>query len=165
MCSSMGAVRPSGPLHYLQHLPRAEFPIQLVGRLPHQLWLLLHQLYGLPHLFLMDFGAIRLRNDHGDPELYRAIRFLSFPTLKRLIFTMLALKPSANITVCPTNFAKEAPPMTSSLPCFNLLAQHLPMAHDRGPSPYCSLHIPANLPWGYPFQLRTLNNCSLLDFL
>ena len=29
--------------------PRAEFPIQLMGRLPHQLWGLPHQLCALPH--------------------------------------------------------------------------------------------------------------------
>ena len=61
---------------------------------------------------LMDFGAFRFQNDHVDPELlYHDIIFLSFPTLKRLIFTTQALKSSSNITVCPTNFAKEAPPM------------------------------------------------------
>ena len=37
------------------------------------------------------------------------IIFLSFQILKRVIFTMLALKPSSNITVWPTNFSKESP--------------------------------------------------------
>ena len=92
-------------------MSRAEFPIQLVGRLSHRL--LLHRLACLlSHQFLNDFGALRLRTDGVNPELYH-IRFLSFSTLKRLIFTMLALKPSSDITVFPTNFAKEAPPMDS----------------------------------------------------
>ena len=64
---------------------------------------------------LMDFGDIRLHKGHVDPELYHGIIFLSFPTLKRLIFTMRALNSSSNITVCPTNFAKEAPPMPPML--------------------------------------------------
>ena len=64
---------------------RVEFPIQLVGRLPHQLWLLPHQLHGLPHQFLIEFGAFRLHNDHVDPTLYHGTRFQGLPTLKQII--------------------------------------------------------------------------------
>ena len=46
---------------------RVEFPIQLVGRLPHQVCLLPHQLYGLPHQFSMDFRVFRLQNVHVNP--------------------------------------------------------------------------------------------------
>ena len=48
---------------------RAEFPIQLVGRLPHQLWLLSHQLHGLPHQFSIHFEVFRVLNDHVHPKL------------------------------------------------------------------------------------------------
>ena len=56
-------------IYHVQCPPGAEFPIQLVGRLPHQLWPLPHQLYGLSHQFLIDFGAFRFQNDHVDPEV------------------------------------------------------------------------------------------------
>ena len=55
-------------------LARVEFPIQLVGRLPHQLCLLPHQLYGLPHQFLMNFLVFRLHNVHVNPELSHDLR-------------------------------------------------------------------------------------------
>ena len=38
-------------------------------------------------------------------------KILGFNDIKRPIFIVLAQKPSVNITFCPTNFAKEAPPM------------------------------------------------------
>ena len=53
---------------------RVEFPIQLVGRLPHQLCFLPHQLYCLPHKFSIDFEVFRLRNEHVDPKLCCDIR-------------------------------------------------------------------------------------------
>ena len=59
---------------------RVEFPIQLVGRLP-------QQLYGLPHKFSMDFGVFRLQNVHVNPELCHDVRTQSLSTLKRPIFT------------------------------------------------------------------------------
>ena len=43
-------------------MPRAEFPIQLVGRLLNQLCFLPHQLQGLPYHILIDFEVLRLRN-------------------------------------------------------------------------------------------------------
>ena len=49
--SKFSGFNTSKPLTYT----RVEFPIQLVGRLPHQLCLLPHQLYGLPHQFSMSF--------------------------------------------------------------------------------------------------------------
>ena len=42
-------------LHHTLVLSRAEFPIQLVGRMPHQLSGLPHQLCALPHQLLPDF--------------------------------------------------------------------------------------------------------------
>ena len=94
---------------------RVEFPIQLVGRLPHQLWPLPHQLHGLPHQFSIDFGVFQLHNGHVDPVdpklCHDIIPIFRFPTLKRPVFNLIAHKTSANNTFCPTNFAKEAPPM------------------------------------------------------
>ena len=89
---------------------RAEFPIHL-----DQFWLLPHQPHGLPHQFLIDFGAFWLRVSSKWSSWHRLyhIRCLIFQTLKRLIFTMLALQPSSNITVCPTNFSKEDSPVCS----------------------------------------------------
>ena len=53
---------------------RVEFPIQLVGRLPHQLCLLPHQLYGLSRQFSMNFLVFRLQNVRVNPELCHDVR-------------------------------------------------------------------------------------------
>ena len=92
-------------------LSRVEFPIQLVGRLPHQLWFLPHQLHGLPHQFSIGFGVFRLLNDRVDPKLCCNVRAKGFYDIKTPVFRHNAQKSSASITFCPTNFAKEAPPM------------------------------------------------------
>ena len=45
-----------------KHGSRAEFPIQLVGRLPHQLSVLPHQLCALPHQIVSDWIVFWLKN-------------------------------------------------------------------------------------------------------
>ena len=72
----------------LEIWPRVEFPMQLVGRLPHQLWFLPHQLQGLPHQFSIGFGVFRLLNDRVDPKLRCNIRVKGFTTLKRPFFAI-----------------------------------------------------------------------------
>ena len=68
--------------------------------------------YRLPPQFWIGFGTYRLRNDHVDPTLYHGIKFQNFPTLKQIIFSTQTI---SHHHFCPTNFAKEAPPMARNV--------------------------------------------------
>ena len=52
-----------------------------------------------------------------------------------------------------------------SLPCLNSLTQLLPVAHDRGPSPYVPYISSLNPNMGFSLSTADTSNCSILDFL
>ena len=58
-----------------KYTQRAEFPLQLVGRQPHQLSGLPHQLCALSHQLVSDLIVFWLQNDHFPPQPRKAIGF------------------------------------------------------------------------------------------
>ena len=54
---------------------RVEFPIQLVGRLPHRLRFFHTNFMTCHTTFSIDFEIFRFRNDHVDPKLCHDIRY------------------------------------------------------------------------------------------
>ena len=67
---------------------RAELPIQLVGRLPHQLSGLPHQLCALPRQLLPDFMVFWLPDEHFSSQPHKAIGFEDFFALKFLFASL-----------------------------------------------------------------------------
>ena len=110
-----------GPLQTLRGAPyelraRAEFPIQLVGRVPHQLLGLSHQLCALPHQLLPDFIVFWLPNEHFPSQARKAIGFEDLMALK-ILFASLS-EDNHQLTwhfVPPTSYGKLHPWLRQSL--------------------------------------------------
>ena len=66
---------------------RVEFPIQLVGPLPHQLSVLPHHLCALPHQLLSDLSVFWLQNGYFAHPARKAVRFEDFLALKILFLS------------------------------------------------------------------------------
>ena len=92
---------------------RAELPIQLVGRLPHQLSGLPHQLCALPRQHLPDFMDFCLPDEHFPSQARKAIGFEDFFALKFLFASLSEDNHQLAWHFAPPTFSEKLHPWWS----------------------------------------------------